>query len=165
VAISSRRRILIQSGFLEVLEYFGTLSVLLAVVSHFSESKDRIKQKQIRLGRSLTPHKEREAVAEELMPWRNSMRTACRWLVPMSAAHSSKALISAEQICCEQTFARLTCEVGILTVRTCSMALNEEALNRKGRNFPEGTDITSIVDSLYGSLHQFAVSLTNLSHK
>ena len=32
-------------AFLEVLEYFGTLSVLLAVVSYFSESKDRLKQK------------------------------------------------------------------------------------------------------------------------
>ena len=32
-------------AFLEVLEYFGTLSVLLAVVSYFSESKDRNKQK------------------------------------------------------------------------------------------------------------------------
>jgi uncharacterized protein YjbI with pentapeptide repeats len=32
-------------GFLEVLEYLGTLSLLLAVVSYFSESKDRIKQK------------------------------------------------------------------------------------------------------------------------
>src|SRR6516164_3287598 len=32
-------------AFLEVLEYFGTLSVLLAVVFYFSESKDRIKQK------------------------------------------------------------------------------------------------------------------------
>src|SRR5438132_5313771 len=32
-------------AFLEVLEYFGTLSLLLAVVSYFSESKDRIKQK------------------------------------------------------------------------------------------------------------------------
>jgi uncharacterized protein YjbI with pentapeptide repeats len=32
-------------AFLEVLEYFGTLSVLLAVVCYFSESKDRIKQK------------------------------------------------------------------------------------------------------------------------
>ena len=32
-------------AFLEVLEYFGTLSLLLAVISYFSESKDRIKQK------------------------------------------------------------------------------------------------------------------------
>ena len=32
-------------AFLEVLEYFGILSVLLAAVSYFSESKDRIKQK------------------------------------------------------------------------------------------------------------------------
>jgi pentapeptide repeat protein len=32
-------------AFLEVLEYLGTLSLLLAVVSYFSESKDRIKQK------------------------------------------------------------------------------------------------------------------------
>ena len=32
-------------AFLEVLEYFGTLSLLLAVVSYFSESKDRLKQK------------------------------------------------------------------------------------------------------------------------
>jgi hypothetical protein len=32
-------------AFLEVLEYFGTLSVLPAAVSYFSESKDRIKQK------------------------------------------------------------------------------------------------------------------------
>ena len=32
-------------AFLEVLEYFGTLSLLIAVVSYFAESKDRIKQK------------------------------------------------------------------------------------------------------------------------
>src|ERR1700752_2736399 len=32
-------------AFLEVLEYFGTLSLLLAVVSYFAESGDRIKQK------------------------------------------------------------------------------------------------------------------------
>jgi len=32
-------------AFLEVLEYFGTLSVLVAVVSYFAEGKDRIKQK------------------------------------------------------------------------------------------------------------------------
>jgi uncharacterized protein YjbI with pentapeptide repeats len=32
-------------AFLEVLEYFGTLSLLIAVVSYFAESNDRIKQK------------------------------------------------------------------------------------------------------------------------
>src|SRR6201987_96924 len=32
-------------AFLEVLEYLGTLSLLLAVISYFSESGDRIKQK------------------------------------------------------------------------------------------------------------------------
>ncbi|MBV8174218.1 MAG: pentapeptide repeat-containing protein [Verrucomicrobia bacterium] len=32
-------------AFLEVLEYFGTLSLLVAAVSYFGESKDRIKQK------------------------------------------------------------------------------------------------------------------------
>jgi uncharacterized protein YjbI with pentapeptide repeats len=32
-------------AFLEVLEYFGTLSLLIAVISYFAESKDRIKQK------------------------------------------------------------------------------------------------------------------------
>src|SRR5260370_3426515 len=32
-------------AFLEVLEYLGTLSLLLAVISYFSESKDRLKQK------------------------------------------------------------------------------------------------------------------------
>src|SRR6266446_7818162 len=32
-------------AFLEVLEYFGTLSLLLAVISYFAESGDRIKQK------------------------------------------------------------------------------------------------------------------------
>src|SRR6266446_3146536 len=32
-------------AFLEVLEYFGTLSLLVAVVSYFAESKDRVKQK------------------------------------------------------------------------------------------------------------------------
>jgi hypothetical protein len=32
-------------AFLEVLEYFGTLSLLVAAVSYFAESKDRIKQK------------------------------------------------------------------------------------------------------------------------
>src|ERR1700742_2313092 len=32
-------------AFLEVLEYLGTLSLLLAVVSYFSESGDRMKQK------------------------------------------------------------------------------------------------------------------------
>jgi len=37
-------------AFLEVLEYLGTLSLLLAVVSYFLESGDRIKQKQPRTG-------------------------------------------------------------------------------------------------------------------
>jgi hypothetical protein len=32
-------------AFLEVLEYFGTLSLLVAAVSYFGESKDRLKQK------------------------------------------------------------------------------------------------------------------------
>src|SRR6201993_485789 len=32
-------------AFLEVLEYLGTLSLLLAAISYFAESKDRIKQK------------------------------------------------------------------------------------------------------------------------
>src|SRR5215469_18832214 len=32
-------------AFLEVLEYFGTLSLLVAAISYFAESKDRIKQK------------------------------------------------------------------------------------------------------------------------
>src|SRR5262245_60638699 len=57
------------------------------------------------------------------MPWRNSMRMACRWWVSMSAAHSSRTLISAEQTCSERTFAPLTCEVGILTAHRCSMEI------------------------------------------
>jgi hypothetical protein len=40
------------------------------------------------------------------------------------------------------------------------MISNEEALNRDAGSFPGGTDITSIVDSLYSSLYQFAVGLT-----
>jgi hypothetical protein len=32
-------------AFLEVVEYFGTLSLLVAAVSYFAESKDRVKQK------------------------------------------------------------------------------------------------------------------------
>jgi len=40
------------------------------------------------------------------------------------------------------------------------MIPNEEAHNREGSSFPGGTDITSIVDTLYSSLHQFAVGLT-----
>ena len=40
------------------------------------------------------------------------------------------------------------------------MISNDEALNRDASSFPGGTDITSIVDSLYSSLYQFAVSLT-----
>ena len=40
------------------------------------------------------------------------------------------------------------------------MISNEEALNRDAGSFPGGTDITSIVDSLYSSHYQFAVSLT-----
>jgi Sigma-70 region 2 len=40
------------------------------------------------------------------------------------------------------------------------MIPNEEALNREGSSFPGGTDITSIVDTLYSSLYQFAVGLT-----
>ena len=40
------------------------------------------------------------------------------------------------------------------------MISNEEALNRDASSFPGGTDITSIVDSLYSSLYQFAVGLT-----
>ena len=40
------------------------------------------------------------------------------------------------------------------------MISNEEALNRDAGSFPGGTDITSIIDSLYSSLYQFAVGLT-----
>jgi len=40
------------------------------------------------------------------------------------------------------------------------MISNEEALNRDASGFPGGTDINSIVDSLYSSLYQFAVGLT-----
>ena len=39
------------------------------------------------------------------------------------------------------------------------MISNEEALNREESSFPGGTDITSIVDSLYSSLYQYAVGL------
>ena len=40
------------------------------------------------------------------------------------------------------------------------MISHEEASNRDASSFPGGTDITSIVDSLYSSLYQFAVGLT-----
>ena len=40
------------------------------------------------------------------------------------------------------------------------MISNEEALNRDASSFPVGTDITSVVDSLYSCLYQFAVGLT-----
>ena len=40
------------------------------------------------------------------------------------------------------------------------MISNEEALNRDASSCPRGTDITSIVDSLYRSLYQFALGLT-----
>src|SRR6516164_9046485 len=108
-------------AFLEVLEYFGILSVLFAAVSYFPRVRTGLSKSITRLGRSSTPHKEKEAVAEGLMPWRNSMRTACRCWALMSAAHSSKTLISAEQTCSERTFERPTCEVGILTARRCNM--------------------------------------------
>jgi RNA polymerase sigma-70 factor (ECF subfamily) len=39
------------------------------------------------------------------------------------------------------------------------MISNEEALNRDPSSSPGGTDITSIVDSLYSSLYQYAVGL------
>jgi RNA polymerase sigma-70 factor (ECF subfamily) len=44
------------------------------------------------------------------------------------------------------------------------MISNEEALNRDPSSFPGGTDITSIVDSLYSCLYQFAVGLTKSEH-
>jgi RNA polymerase sigma-70 factor (ECF subfamily) len=44
--------------------------------------------------------------------------------------------------------------------KAISMIPNEEALNRERSAFPGGTDITSIADSLYSSLYQFAVGLT-----
>src|SRR5262245_55268151 len=40
------------------------------------------------------------------------------------------------------------------------MISNEEALKRDASSFPGGTDITSIVGSLYSSLYRFAVGLT-----
>jgi len=40
------------------------------------------------------------------------------------------------------------------------MISNEEPLNREESSFPGATSITSIVDSLYSSLYQFAVGLT-----
>ena len=53
-------------AFLEVLEYFGTLSILLAVVSYFSESKDRIKQTHYQAWQVINSAQGREAVAEEI---------------------------------------------------------------------------------------------------
>jgi hypothetical protein len=41
-------------AFLEVLEYFGTLSLLLAVVSYFAEGKDRVKQKHYQAWQVIT---------------------------------------------------------------------------------------------------------------
>ena len=43
-------------AFLEVLEYLGTLSLVLAAVSYLSESADRIKQSIIRHARLSTRH-------------------------------------------------------------------------------------------------------------
>ena len=107
-------------AFLEVLEYFGTLSVLLAVVSYFSESKDRIKQKHYQAWQVINSAQGKGGSGGRIDAL-NCTRTACRWWVLMSAAHSSKTLISAEQTCSERTFAPPTCEVGILTARRCSM--------------------------------------------
>jgi hypothetical protein len=66
-------------AFLEVLEYLGTLSLLLAVVSYFLESGDRIMQKHYQFGRSSTRHKQREATVEGWTLWRSFTRMACRW--------------------------------------------------------------------------------------
>jgi RNA polymerase sigma-70 factor (ECF subfamily) len=40
------------------------------------------------------------------------------------------------------------------------MISKEEALTRDASSFPGGTDVTSMVESLYSSLYQFAVGLT-----
>src|SRR5260370_16950134 len=53
-------------AFLEVLEYFGTLSLLLAVVSYFSDSKDRLKQKHYHACQALTSPQDKRATAERL---------------------------------------------------------------------------------------------------
>jgi hypothetical protein len=80
-------------AFLEVLEYSGTLSLLLAVISYFSESKDRLKQKHYQAWQVINSAQGKGGSGGRMMPWRNSMRTACRWWASMSAAHSSKVLI------------------------------------------------------------------------
>ena len=65
-------------AFLEVLEYLGTLSLLLAVVSYFAESGDRIKQKHYQAWQVINSDKQKAAAVEGLTRWRSFTRMECR---------------------------------------------------------------------------------------
>lgn len=80
-------------AFLEVLEYLGTLSLLLAVVSYFAESGDRIKQKHYQAWQVINSAQAKGGRGGRMTRWRSFTRTACRWWASTSAARFSKELI------------------------------------------------------------------------
>lgn len=65
-------------SFLEVLEYLGSFSILIAVVFYFSESGDRLKQKHYQAWQVINTARGKAAAAAVWKPFRNSTRMAFR---------------------------------------------------------------------------------------
>ena len=110
-------------AFLEVLEYFGTLSVLLAVVSYFSESKDRIKQKHYQSWQVINSAQGKGGSGGRI----DALEELHADGVPLVGVDVSRAFLQDIDLSradlAERTFERPTCEVGILTARRCSMEI------------------------------------------
>ena len=66
-------------AFLEVLEYFGTLSLLVAAVSYFAESNDRIKQKHYQAWQVIDSAQGKGEVEAALTRLRNFIRMVSHW--------------------------------------------------------------------------------------
>ena len=77
-------------AFLEVLEYLGTLSLLLAVVSYFSESGDRIKQKHYQAWQVINSAQAKGGSGGRIDALEELPGMACLWSVSTSAVRSSK---------------------------------------------------------------------------
>jgi len=108
-------------AFLEVLEYFGTLSVLLAVVSYFSESKYRIRRKHYQAWQVINSAQGKGGSGGRIDAPEELHADGVPMVGVGQRRISSKALILAEQTCSGSIFARLTRGVGISMVPRCSI--------------------------------------------
>ena len=96
-------------ALLEVLEYLGTFSVLIAVIFYFSEAGDRKKQKHYQAWQVINTAQGKGGSGEESRRYKNSMRIGCHWSASTLPAHLSGAFACPRPTCCDACSKQRTC--------------------------------------------------------